>query len=86
MRRDFYHLQQKVICDRQVGKELKMKNDFTPEDEFNYANDEMTDYDEVEDEKNYKSAQLGLLMGIGKVLLQIRDELRKMNEGRGKDG
>jgi hypothetical protein len=58
-----------------------MKNDFTPEDEFNYANDEMTDYDEVEDEKNYKSAQLGLLMGIGKVLLQIRDELRKLNGG-----
>lgn len=57
-----------------------MKNDFTPEDEFIYASDEMTDYDEVEDEKSYKSAQLGLLMGIGKVLLQIRDELRIMNE------
>lgn len=63
-----------------------MKNDFTPEDEFAYANDEMTDYDEVEDEKNYKSAQLGLLMGIGKVLLQIRDELRKMNERSDEDG
>ena len=63
-----------------------MKNDFTPEDEFNYANDEMTDYDEVEDEKNYKSAQLSLLMGIGKVLLQIRDELRKMNERSDEDG
>lgn len=83
MRRDFYHLQQKVICDRQVGKEKQMKN------ENNYFDTNSIDdirYGDTDSDLGDKdSARVMYLSAIAKALVEIRDELRKMNEGREKD-
>lgn len=84
LRRDFYQLQQKVICDRR-GKGDYMNKDYLmePWEDIKSAEDSFCDYDEATDNDPEKDKDLmfgSALIAVAKLLEDIRDELRKINE------
>ena len=56
----------------------------TSEEEASSAENEFCDYDEDHDLKDFRLSLLSALIGINKAMVDIRDELRKMNEKEGK--
>lgn len=85
MRRDFYHQHRKLFA-LAGGMETKMKKDnfkFSLEEDIQAAEKNETVY---EDQHSLlspeKMVMMNCLLGIAKSLIEIRDELRIMNEMR----
>ena len=52
------------------------------EEEVESAVNEFCDYDEEYDLKDFRLSLLSALIGISKAMVEIRDELRRMNDAK----